>query len=268
MLKKLLKYDFSAYSRIFFSLYGIIALLSVIAKTVITLIPEGSFSSSILAALVPTYFFLMIGLVVASEIFLIVRFYKNLFTDEAYLTHTLPVKPWQLITSKLISCTVLTFSGFFVILLCALLLISGDIFSILADKMPEIISTIETVIGIPILPLIICGFLFLIISEIAGLLLYFAAIALGQVLIPKHKIIGAFTAYIIFYIAMQVITSIPTFAFTFSQMPMLLSATDEMLFVTRFYHFIFFLSLGISLLSSVVFFFITNLILKKRLNLD
>ena len=34
-------------------------------------------------------------------IYFAIRFYKNLYTDEGYLMHTLPVKPWMLIVSKL-----------------------------------------------------------------------------------------------------------------------------------------------------------------------
>lgn len=268
MLKKLIKYDFYAAARIFSVLYGIIVLLSIVAKIVITIIPEGIFDTSLLVLLVPTYFFLMIGLVVAGEIFLIVRFYKNLFTDEGYLTHTLPVKPWQLITSKLISNVALSTLGFIVILLCGLLLVSGDLFSVISAAMPELISDFEIVTGVPVLPALLLFAVLLILSEISGYLLYFAAIAFGQVLIPKHKILGAFAAYMIFYMAMQVVTSIPTFVFIFSRMETLLTAANEMAYVTQFYHFIYFLTIGLTIVSSIVFFFVSNFIMKKKLNLD
>ena len=35
------------------------------------------------------------------SIYIAVRFYKNLYTDEGYLMHTLPVTPRQLLVSKL-----------------------------------------------------------------------------------------------------------------------------------------------------------------------
>lgn len=268
MLKKLLKYDFAGATKIFCILYGIVALLSIIAKIVITFIPDGDFSASLLLVLVPTYFFLMIGLIVAGEIFLIVRFYKNLFTDEGYLTHTLPVKPWQLITSKLITNVSLTLIGFIIICLCALLLLAGEPLTAILSNMPVIAEGAETIFGLPFVPTVILLIILLIVSEISGYLTYFASIAFGQVLIPKHKVIGSFAAYMIFYMAMQIITSIPTFIFTFAQIDTMITATDEMAFVTNFYHFTYFLTLGLSLVSSVIFFFITNLIMKKKLNLD
>lgn len=41
------------------------------------------------------------GLSMILIIYFAIRFYKNLYTDEGYLMHTLPVKPWMLIVSKL-----------------------------------------------------------------------------------------------------------------------------------------------------------------------
>ena len=46
------------------------------------------------------YISIFIALVAATVIIVILRFYKGLLGDEGYLMHTLPVKPWQLITSK------------------------------------------------------------------------------------------------------------------------------------------------------------------------
>ena len=40
------------------------------------------------------------GFILATEIYFLFRFYKNLYTDEGYLMHTLPVKTSELIGSK------------------------------------------------------------------------------------------------------------------------------------------------------------------------
>ena len=40
-----------------------------------------------------------IALIVATVLIILQRFYKGLLRDEGYLMHTLPVKPWQLITA-------------------------------------------------------------------------------------------------------------------------------------------------------------------------
>ena len=271
MLKKLLKYDLFASARIFCILYSIVAVLSIAVKIIITVTPDGEIALPILSILIPTYILLMIGLIVAGEIFLIVRFYKAYFTDEGYLFHTLPVKPWQLIASKLITSVILNFVGLIIVVLCILLLLSGNLLQEIVPFLPFIWEAVEEVMGMPLVPALILIVFLLIISECYSFLLYFASIALGQVLIPKHKIIGAFAAYMIFYMALQLILSIPTFIYTFSQMEHLLlaaEATDGLEFTYNLYHFTYYISLAISSICSVVFFFLTNLIMKKKLNLD
>ena len=42
------------------------------------------------------YFILLIAPAIILSIYTALRFYRNLFTDEGYLMHTLPVKKWEL----------------------------------------------------------------------------------------------------------------------------------------------------------------------------
>ena len=46
------------------------------------------------------YIAVFIATAAASVVIVIMRFYKGLLSDEGYLMHTLPVKPWQLITAQ------------------------------------------------------------------------------------------------------------------------------------------------------------------------
>ncbi len=271
MLRKLFKYDFEATGKIFLILYGIIALLSIFGKILFTLVPEGLENGPLLSVLVPTYILLIIGLVFGFEIFLVVRFYRSLFTDEGYLYHTLPVKPWQHILSKLFTNVLLSLCGVLVIILCGLILLAGSPMNAIIEHSGEISSAFEFFFGISPAQMIFFLALALPITECHSFLMYFASIALGQILIPRHKVLGAFAAYIIYYIVIQMITSIPLFAYAFSTVDDILidnGFETSMGWVTDFYHFTYFFSLALSVLCAVIFFFITNLIMKKKLNLD
>ncbi len=106
MLKKLLKYDFSA----------VIKLWSLGALAVLLLSAGGGLCMRILSSNRPLHgiinlvaglgTFLSVLSVVAFSILtfilLAMRYYKNFFTDEGYLTFTLPVKLHTVINSKLI----------------------------------------------------------------------------------------------------------------------------------------------------------------------
>lgn len=270
MLKKLFKYDFEASCRIFLLLHGIIALLTVLGKLLFTLVPDGLENFPILTVLIPTYVLLIIGLVFGFHIFLVIRFYRSLFTDEGYLYNTLPVKPWQLIASKLLSNVLLTFLEFLVLILCALILLAGSPMENLMANTSVIREILQTVFGLTPGGVIFFIFLFFLVSQFSSFLMYFASIALGQVILPKHKVLGAFVSYMIYYIVMQTVTSIPIFAFTFSSMEKILTSEGDstVLWMQNFYHFTYFFSFGLSIVCCVVFFFITNYILKKKLNLD
>ena len=50
------------------------------------------------------------AMLVIAVIFVVSRFSKGLLGNEGYLMHTLPVRPWQLVASKLI-CGVVTWMG-------------------------------------------------------------------------------------------------------------------------------------------------------------
>ena len=107
MLRKLLKYDLAYVFRIWWigalSSLGLSALIG-ICITVLNSdkrIPDIVELMAVLAIVVS-----VIGLVafsILSFILVAVRFYKNFFTDEGYLTFTLPVSRISLYNSKLIS---------------------------------------------------------------------------------------------------------------------------------------------------------------------
>ena len=106
MLKKLLKYDFSA----------VIKLWSLGALAVLLLSAGGGLCMRILSSNRPLHgiinlvaglgtFLSVLSLVafsILTFILLAMRYYKNFFTDEGYLTFTLPVKLHTVINSKLI----------------------------------------------------------------------------------------------------------------------------------------------------------------------
>ena len=109
MLKKLLKYDFKSVFK-----YWWIAALSSLALCVlgggcINVLQSARDLPTIVDASAGLFLGLSIVSVVAfmlvSVIFVYVRFYKNFFTDEGYLTFTLPVKRTTLLNSKLIMST-------------------------------------------------------------------------------------------------------------------------------------------------------------------
>lgn len=103
MLKKLYKYDFRCSARTVLPMFIIYFVIAVATKIMNVLdikhpIFEASFAVVIFAFGILTFALVFYGFGTA-----MMRFKKNLFTDEGYLMNTLPVKPWQHVTSKLLN---------------------------------------------------------------------------------------------------------------------------------------------------------------------
>ena len=108
MLGKLLKYDFRSMGKSFALIWPAALVLALINHFVLPYDESGVEVNELLAIVtVIAFVSVLFAMFVAVMIFVIQRFYKGLLGDEGYLMHTLPVRPWQLVLSKLL-CAVVT----------------------------------------------------------------------------------------------------------------------------------------------------------------
>ena len=72
-------------------------------------------------------FAVVIGITLGYKIYIAVRYHKTMFTDEGYLLHTLPVKPIQLLVSKICVAVVwdILLSLWFILLICFLIVVGA-----------------------------------------------------------------------------------------------------------------------------------------------
>ena len=123
MLGKLLKQDFRATARIMLPLYAAVPVLGLFTNLITHLCEnQNGFLIRAIGALVSFVFSLsLIAAVVTTVVLMILRFYRNLMTDEGYLMFTLPVSTTELIFSKLI-VSIVWFLGTFAVDALGLLL--------------------------------------------------------------------------------------------------------------------------------------------------
>ena len=213
MLKKLLKYDLSAIFKLWWimavSSLGVSVIGGLCLKTLTS--PHTNELSTIIiiiAALgiVATVIGLSAFLVV-TMILIYVRFYKNFFTDEGYLTFTLPVKRSQLLNSKLISTFVATIATYVVLIF--------DVILLLAIGIPEFFSSdvwkmLGHFFGVTVKEMGIYFFIYAIeilllalLTSLSSMLLVYICITLASVIVKKARVI---TAIGIYYGATTVVT--------------------------------------------------------------
>ena len=219
--------------------------------------------------------FLMAGAAWVILILLAVRFYRNLTRDEGYLMFTLPVKPSQLILSKLLTSYIWYFAAGIMLMISLAVSLIGT--ALLAEITSDAVLMDMEIIGDVIseqisqytgklVPFVILLVLTMLLSPFMAILMLYASIATGQLVFPKNRLLGAVLSYFGFNFLMQTVSSLFSVPFTIYMNSMLLS--DDLGYILTNYSLMLVISLLISLLFTVTFFLITNYIFTKRLNLE
>ena len=206
------------------------------------------------------------GLSMILMIYFTIRFYKNLYTDEGYLMHTLPVKPWMLIVSKL------TIGTIWFYLVGAITLITLIALPTMAYFSPEdllelrtMFQSYHTIFTVP--SILFLAIPVMIIGSVFSLLTIYASISLGQ-LFSSHKVLASILCYLglstILSTAMMLLTA-PTTAGVFIIQS---TSANPMADFASIYWSIMLISLFANLILCVPAFWICNYVMKRCLNLD
>ncbi len=222
------------------------------------------------------YFGVLVALSVLTLIIVIQRFYKGLLCDEGYLMFTLPVKPWQLIAAKGLVAFVMSMASFLTALVSIFILVLGSVgpakvFAALAD--PKIWTVINRGISqVPSWPLLVFELIILVIvSGLVKLYHMYFSMALGH-LTNRHRIMMSVVAFIgismlfsfVNGLAMIIMGNIPSFKSLFN----VIETMPDTQGIAFAMHLAFIGSIVYSAIQLAIFFFGTERILSKRLNLE
>ena len=190
--------------------------------------PEAFFSILAMLGFIMTIIVLA-AFIVVSEIFIYIRFFKSFFSDEGYLTFTLPVKRHQLLTSKLLMafitefCTVtlyviemgIIFSFVFSNMLNELGLDTyTELFSFFSE-LGKLIFTAENALSIIFLLIYLLEMLIIyVLSASFMILVTFACITFGAIVAKKHKVLAAIGIYYLVSSTLSSIASVVMLATT------------------------------------------------------
>ena len=288
MLKKLYKYDWKSVSMLLLVLHGVLLAYSIIGRLAIAIAENfssgagtdidtpASLSTTIFGmgavAYILIYAIFIVGIVLATILYLAVRMQKSLFSDEGYLTNTLPVSSDKLLWSKILVFWTWSAINFLCVALSILILVSYP------DTMQDIVNGFQTfftsLLGFE-------GFgamtdtIMLVLGVIIEYFFYFTSLILFSIclgsLFKTHKTLGAVVSFfginivqtIIMFILMFAIPSLsPISTVVTTDSGAVISSTGgsgnaQMIFTLIWY-----------LLLSVGFYLGSRYILTKKLNLD
>ena len=285
MLGKLFKYENKSVSKLLTPMALAVIILPVLGALILKMqfifgdkFEDGSIVSSIFSlASGIMIFFIVIATISACFISLFIlmqRYYKNLFSDEGYLTFTLPVKTGSIILSKLFTaviwsvivavCTIIGVM-IFVLFGTSASFINNEVvdgFSQVFKQIFEFYFTGSAVQIIFLIELLIS----IIVSLFTNILLMYLAITIGCQIAKKHKVLASIGMYFVISSVVsvlstiiQVITTTTLYGgFDFIYVEPTLSDVTLILLP----------SIIFSIILGVCYFLLNNYILKNKLNIE
>lgn len=232
MLGKLFKYEWKGFRFplliMLIVLTGTTALACVVILSINPRYDEAfrGFSMSSLILSIFLYYFGIIGCSLGVVLVIAIRFYKTCYSDNGYLTHTLPVSTQKILNVKIISS--------FIAVMMMTLAVAATVFIILNIGMNHIISIaiaeegytnihdieearreifeeissvfagFKDVFGISLGLYIAYMIVYYIIAVISNVVTVLGCVSLGQ-LYTKHRVIGAIVAYFVVQFILQIL---------------------------------------------------------------
>ena len=208
MLGKLLKYEMRSISKIMLIIFGAVILLGLIVALGLSPLKSGNpgnSTGSFLAFLgLALYLMVLMGCLFAAYIIISIRFYKNMFTDEGYLTHTLPVKPGTLLVSHILNGFIWSMLA---LILCLAMVVLIFAFAAPADTLSDFFQTIQQTYHTTTPMIILYILQYCVVGSLSWVTLVYLAICIGNLFIP-HKVLASVVACLILYIFEQIVASL------------------------------------------------------------
>ena len=203
------------------------------------------------------YVFLFIGIMVVTLVVMIQRFYKSLLGDEGYLMFTLPVQTWKHLVNKLLIAILWNLLSAAIGMVSIMLLVPAQELKELGSLLMYIKEYLGTM-GYFSIPLLFLA------SIVFSIVQMYTAIALGH-LFRKHKLLASFGMYIGINTVSQIVFILIILFFQYYLTS--LSGPVPSLHPSHINMLILVTGIILAVLTAVCF-IVTNIILKRRLNLE
>ncbi len=199
MLKKLIKYDFKYLLRFWWIAALISFIISVAASGCIGMLENGrtlpwviEIGATLLLALAIFAIFAFFGL---TSILIFIRFYKNLFSDEGYLTFTLPVKTVSVLNSKLISAVGMNMLSLLVVFVDLMTMLTLGFGFDFLKEMSEAVSMAFDDVGLYLIVYLAEALLLVLAFFVCSVLFTYICISFASVITKKARVITAVGIY-------------------------------------------------------------------------
>ena len=281
MFGKCLKYELRAYSRLLvptFIVLMIVGVLMSVAVGVLTRLVAANGNELIQAIAAILLYFIIMAVylslfIIPVMVFVLTvrRFYKSFFTDEGYLTFTLPVSVDCHITSKLTAALIADIFGVITAVLYVGIIALGAVisnFSAVSDFFTGMgfgeLFEMLAYFGLDSVISLLLVIMLFVLSALANYLLLYLSISFGCMLAKKHRFIVCGACYLGVNTVVSTIGSIVSTILTFVMSAAIIQMQEAGLII----NIILAVLSALIAVEAVACYFITRYILKNKVNLD
>ena len=272
MVRKLIKYDFRSYLRLLLPVQLILIGFAAFNRVIQFFEPvQGATTSSnvystVFVSSLVLYIIAIIVCIIMTVAVGIIRFYQGMYTNEGYLSHTLPVTPSQHIFAKLLTSVIFCLGTDLAVFLSFMVITAGDVnievfkaFFYLAQKYFERLGANGAFYALEAIVLLCVMVLHLFLQ------LYFC-ISVGQ-LAKKKKVLLAFGVYFGIYVVKQILGTVFIIIQVMDYKWMQAIAKWIDLHLKASVHIFMCSDIVITAVLALVYFLISKYIMSKKLNL-
>lgn len=270
MVKKLFKHEFLAALRLWLPMQVILLAVALFGRLIQFFEADTQAYRIVFGSATVIYVIALFAAVMLTLIFGIVRFYKNLFSCEGYLSFTLPITPTQHIMAKTLVAGASMVGTILVAFLSFMLFTAGEVFAEVMKAAGYLIKLFTKEFGVGnTIAYVIEGIALIAIYILMMYLLYYACIALGQTF-KKNRVVGAVGVYFIYYAITQVVGTVLVILCTFLAESGLFAAISNFVDAQPelSVHLGMWFILFWSALFAAIYFLIIKWVIRNKLNLE
>jgi hypothetical protein len=226
MFKKLLKYDFRAIWKLW--LIGAVTAIgvSVLGGLALRVLSDPNIQLPILIQIMCGFWFFITvitisAFLIASQILIYVRFYKHFFSDEGYLTFTLPVKRSTLYISKTVNAMIWSILSYIVFAIAIFIIFAIVSTSSMGSDFNKVLAELSSIFKgaqlgeVLVMLIFVVEFILIMIAATwFNVSLTHFCITVGATITRKHKVLAAIGIYYAVNAAVGFISQIISFIIT------------------------------------------------------
>ena len=265
MVKKLFKHEFHAMWRSMTPMWVVLLGLSLMGRLIHLFETDNLIYDIVSSSSVFFYVVALIACVASPLIFAVIRFYRNMFSGEGYLTFTLPVTTSQHLWVKLTVAVATELVTLVAVALSVIVVTFGDLTVEIGKAIWYLFKMSVEQWGAHFPLYAVEAVVAVLVLVTVEILLFYCCICIGQQ-VSKHRVLGAVGAYFGIYAIGQVLATIAMIMATFVEMEPLVTWVFEHPFATI--HIVLCGGIVLYAACGALYFAVSHWLMTRRLNLE